>query len=83
MVIFHGLPACTFSLTVSVPPDPSPHTTTAQFLWNLEKFKGDKWLEYVKALAKQQPHLVESLAPVANVIIKGEAHVGITYIKYV
>lgn len=64
-------------------PDPSRHTTTAQFLWNLEKFKGDKWLEYVKALAKQQPHLVESLAPVANVIIKGEAHVGITYIKYV
>jgi len=64
-------------------PDPSRHTTTAQFLWNLEKFKGDKWLDYVKALAKQQPHLVESLAPVANVIIKGEAHVGITYIKYV
>ncbi|MBI2539654.1 MAG: extracellular solute-binding protein [Deltaproteobacteria bacterium] len=64
-------------------PDPSRHTTTAQFLWNLEKFKGDKWLEYVKALAKQQPHLVESLAPVANVIIKGEAHVGITYVKYV
>jgi ABC-type Fe3+ transport system substrate-binding protein len=64
-------------------PDPSRHTTTAQFLWNLEKFKGDKWLEYVRALAKQQPHLVESLAPVSNAIIKGEAHVGITYIKYV
>jgi ABC-type Fe3+ transport system substrate-binding protein len=40
-------------------------------------------LDFVKALAKQEPHLVESLAPVANVIIKGEAHVGITYIKYV
>jgi len=64
-------------------PDPSRHTTTAQFLWNLQKFKGDKWLDYVKALAKQGPHLVESLAPVANVIIKGEAQVGITYIKYV
>lgn len=64
-------------------PDPSRHTTTAQFLWNLEKFKGDKWLEYVRALAKQQPHLVESLAPVTNAVIKGEAHVGITYIKYV
>ena len=62
-------------------PDPSRHTTTAQFLWNLQKFKGDKWLDYVKALAKQGPHLVESLAPVANVIIKGEAQVGITYIK--
>ena len=36
-------------------PDPTRHTTTAQFLWNLEKFKGDKWLDYVKALAKQKP----------------------------
>ena len=63
-------------------PDPTRHTTTAQFLWNLDKFKGDKWLDYVKALAKQQPILVESLAPVAPTIIKGEALVGITYIKY-
>lgn len=64
-------------------PDPSRHTTTAQFLWNLQKFKGDKWLDFVKTLAKQQPHLVESLAPVTNAVIKGEGLVGITYIKYV
>lgn len=64
-------------------PDPSRHTTTAQFLWNLQKFRGEKWLDFVKALAKQEPLLVESLAPVTNAIIKGEAHVGITYIKYV
>jgi ABC-type Fe3+ transport system substrate-binding protein len=64
-------------------PDPTRHTTTAQFLWNLQKFKGDKWLDYVKALAKQKPILVESLAPVTTTIIKGEAVVGITYIKYV
>jgi len=64
-------------------PDPTRHTTTAQFLWNLEKFKGDKWLDYVKALAKQKPILVESLAPVTTTIIKGEAVVGITYIKYI
>ncbi len=64
-------------------PDATRHTTTAQFLWNLSKFKGDKWLDYVKALAKQQPILVESLAPVTTTIIKGEALVGITYIKYV
>jgi len=64
-------------------PDPSSHTTTAQFFWNLQKFKGEKWLDYVKALAKQQPLLVESLAPVPTAIIKGEALVGITYIKYV
>ena len=64
-------------------PDPTRHTTTAQFLWNLEKFKGDKWLDYVKALAKQKPILVESLAPVTTTVIKGEATVGITYIKYI
>jgi len=46
-------------------------------------FKKDKWLDYVKALAKQKPILVESLAPVTTTIIKGEAPVGITYIKYV
>jgi iron(III) transport system substrate-binding protein len=66
-------------------PDPTRHTTTAQFFWNLRQpqFKGDKWLDYVKALAKQNPILVESLAPVTTTIIKGEALVGITYIKYI
>jgi iron(III) transport system substrate-binding protein len=64
-------------------PDPSRHTTTAQFLANLDKLMGDKWLDYVKALANQNPHLVQSLAPVTNVIIRGEAPLGITYIKYV
>jgi iron(III) transport system substrate-binding protein len=66
-------------------PDPTRHTTTAQFLWNLRRkdFKGDKWLDYVKALAKQNPVLVESLATVPTTVIKGEALVGITYIKYI
>lgn len=64
-------------------PDPSRHTTTAQFLQNLEKIMGEKWLDFVRALAKQQPHLVESLAPVTDIIIRGETPVGITYIKYV
>ena len=64
-------------------PDPTRHTTTAQFLWNLSKFKGDKWMDLVRALAKQKPLLVESLAPVTTTIIKGEAPVGITYIKYI
>jgi len=64
-------------------PDPTRHTTTAQFLWNLEKFMGNKWLDYVKALAKQKPIMVESLAPVTSMIVKGEAAVGITYIKYI
>ena len=64
-------------------PDPSRHTTTAQFLRNLQHLMGEKWLDYAKGLAKQQPHMVESLAPVTDVIIRGEAPVGITYVKYV
>ena len=64
-------------------PDPTRHTTTAQFLWNLEKFKKDKWLDLVRGLAKQKPVLVDSLAPVTTSVIKGESALGITYIKYV
>lgn len=64
-------------------PDPSQHATGTLFMKNLEKVKGKKWLDFVSALAKQKPHLVVSLAPVATEIIKGEAHVGITYVKYV
>jgi ABC-type Fe3+ transport system substrate-binding protein len=64
-------------------PDPTLHTTTAQFLWNLQKFMGDKWLEFVRGLGRQGPRLVESLAPVPNQVIRGEADAGITYIKYV
>jgi iron(III) transport system substrate-binding protein len=63
-------------------PNPTQHAETAQFLWNLQKFKGDKWLDFVKALAKQQPHLVESFAPVPNALIRGEAEIGLGYIKY-
>ena len=64
-------------------PDPASHTTTAQFLWNVKQFKKDKWLDFAKALAKQQPRLVESLTPVTNTIVKGEAHVGIALINTV
>jgi iron(III) transport system substrate-binding protein len=49
-------------------PDPSRHTTTAKFFWNLEKLMGPNWGEYVKGLAKHQPLLVESLAPVTPAI---------------
>jgi iron(III) transport system substrate-binding protein len=64
-------------------PDPSQHTTTAQFLDNLDKIMGEKANAFIKGLANQRPHMVESLAPVANVLIRGEAKVGITYVKYI
>ena len=49
----------------------------------LKKIKGDGWLDYVKALAKQNPLLTESFAPVPNNIVKGEAPLGLTYLQYV
>jgi iron(III) transport system substrate-binding protein len=66
-----------------VMPDPTRHTTTAQFLWNLQRFHKDKWLDLARGLAKQKPVLVESLASVPTAVIKGEGAVGITYVKYV
>ncbi len=64
-------------------PDPSRHTSTAQFLVSLKKIKGDGWLDFVKALAKQAPLLTESFAPVPNDILRGEVPLGFTYIQYV
>ncbi|MSP37153.1 MAG: extracellular solute-binding protein [Deltaproteobacteria bacterium] len=64
-------------------PDPSRHASTATFLWNLQKIKGDKWLDFVRALAKQKPLLVESYSSVPNAIVRGEAALGISYIQYV
>jgi len=64
-------------------PDPSRHASTATFLWNLQKIKGDKWMEFVRALAKQRPLLVESYSSVPSAIVRGEAALGISYIQYV
>src|ERR1043166_6170384 len=64
-------------------PDPSVHATTATFLWSLRKIMGEKWLDFAKGLAKQNPRMVSALAPVTDQIIRGEVRVRITYIKYV
>lgn len=64
-------------------PDPSQHSTTAAFLWSLRKVMGEKWLDFVKGLARQKPRMVSALAPVTDEVIRGEVRVGITYIKYV
>lgn len=64
-------------------PDPSRHSSTAQFLWNLEKLKGEKWLDFVKALARQKPHMTDSFAPIPSTIIREETLLGITYLQYV
>ncbi len=64
-------------------PDPSQHASTAQFLWNLQRLKGEKWLDFVKSLARQKPHLVDSYSSVPTAIIRGEVPLGITYVQYV
>ena len=64
-------------------PDPSQHTSTAQFLWNLEKLKGERWLDFVKALGKLKPRLIDSFAPIPSNLVRGEALLGITYVQYV
>lgn len=64
-------------------PDPARHTTTAQFLADLDKYDGIKWRDFAKSLAQQQPFMVESFAPIVNTVIKGEAALGLTYLKYV
>jgi iron(III) transport system substrate-binding protein len=63
-------------------PDPSRHASTAQWLWNLEQTKGDKWMDFVKGLAKQKPLLFESYSTVPNAIVRGESLLGISYIQY-
>jgi iron(III) transport system substrate-binding protein len=63
-------------------PDPSRHASTAQYLWNMQQLKGDKWIDFAKALAKQRPLLVESYSSVPNAIVRGEASAGITYVQY-
>ena len=64
-------------------PDPSRHTTTAEFLANLGKYEGTHWQEFANGLARQQPLFVESFAPIVNSVIRGEAALGLAYLKYV
>ena len=63
-------------------PDPSRHASTAQYLWNQNQVKGEKWLEFVRGLAKQKPLLLESYSTVPSAIVRGESLVGITYVQY-
>jgi iron(III) transport system substrate-binding protein len=66
-----------------VMPDPTQHTTTAQWLASLYKIIGkEKAHKFIDDLAATKPILVESLLPAARRVTSGETPVGITYIKY-
>ncbi len=66
-----------------VMPDPSLHTTTAQWLMELRRVLGARWREFVEGLAGQLGGMVESLLPVVHKVVSGEFPLGITYIRYV
>lgn len=66
-----------------VMPDPSRHFTTGVWLKNLDEIYGKDAMAFVKKMAEAKPILVESFIPSAQKVISGEAHAGITYLKYV
>ena len=67
-----------------VMPDPTQHTTTTQWVANLEKLMGkEKADKYIRDLAAQKPILVEALLPAAERVATGETPIAITYIKFV
>jgi iron(III) transport system substrate-binding protein len=68
-----------------VVPDPSQHTTTAQWMANLDKVMGSKEKadKLVRDLAATKPLLVESLTPAGERITTGETPIGIAFLKNV
>lgn len=65
-----------------VMPDPTLHTTTTIWLFNLQKVLGAQWRPFAEGLARQVT-LVDSFIPSAQKVIAGEFPVGIAYVKFV
>jgi iron(III) transport system substrate-binding protein len=63
-------------------PDPSSHTTTAQFFVNMSKYNID-WRDFAKRIERQKPYLVTGFVQVMDAVVRGESLAGITYLKYV
>lgn len=61
--------------------NPGIHVTTLQFVLNLEKLLGPKWVKVVEGWAKQEPRLGRSLADTIQPLTAGEVPVAIGYIK--
>ena len=65
-------------------PDPTQHSTTAQWLASLYKILGkDKSDKFIRDLAAMKPILLESLSPTAERISTGETPIGITQLNSV
>lgn len=68
-----------------VVPDPSQHTTTAQWMASLPKVMGSRERadKFIRDLAATKPLLVESLTPAGERITTGETPIGLAFIKNV
>ena len=65
-------------------PDPSQHTTTAQWLASLHKIMGaEKADKFIHDLAVSKPLLVASLTPAGERITTGETPIGVAFLKNV
>jgi len=65
-------------------PDPSQHTTTAQWLASLHKIIGQERAEkFIHDLAASKPLLVSSLTPAGERITTGETPIGVAFLKNV
>ncbi len=65
-------------------PDPTQHSTTAQWLASLHKVLGKEISEkFIRDLAAMKPVLLESLSPTAERVSTGETPIAITHIKSV
>ena len=65
-------------------PDPSQHTTTAQWLASLHKIIGQESADkFIHDLAASKPLLVSSLTPAGERITTGETPIGVAFLKNV
>ena len=61
--------------------NPGIHVTTLQFVLNLDKLLGPKWLKVVEGWAQQEPRVGRSLADSIQPLTSGEIQVAVGYIK--
>ena len=61
--------------------NPGIHVTTLQFVLNLDKLIGPKWVKVVEGWAKNDPRVGRSLADTIQPLTSGEVQVALGYIK--
>jgi iron(III) transport system substrate-binding protein len=61
--------------------NPGIHVTTLQFVLNLDKLLGPKWLKVVEGWAKNDPRVGRSLADTIQPLTSGEVQIAVGYIK--